>query len=153
MFIFAGKFIGPMKQGVKRIVSIFLLLVFILPASGIILYVHHCSMSNSTSISSSSPESCCGGSSCSLPLESSHGNETVISKQACCSDSQVFVKLGYHLFAQAIKVLAGEYFIINNGVQYSRLLAIKSISSLINFNDFTDPPLEWGYVLFSSFRL
>ncbi|HLO90256.1 MAG TPA: hypothetical protein VK172_03735 [Lentimicrobium sp.] len=141
-----------MKQGLKRILSIFMLLVFIVPATGMMLYVHHCSMSNITRISSSTPEHCCSDT-CSSAHDLYDAHHAVIKKIPCCNDSKVFVKLGAHLFAQGMKVPGGDYAVMNFNSSTTNLLATTGVDAGTSIKYM---PVQSGgppFLLFASFRL
>lgn len=152
-----------MSNAVKRILSIFMLMVFMLPSTGILMYVHQCNMSNTMLVDIEAQKPCCAdmagndgaeaSHSCHLPFQSDINHQTSVSALPCCDDAQIFVKLGVHLFAQAIKLLHTDFpFIINNFNNQTGLLDFNpEIRIENNLNNY--PPGSQTFIKYSSLRL
>ncbi len=152
-----------MSNSVKRILSIVLLMVFLLPSTGMLIYVHRCNMSNTTLVDIEAQKPCCAekaeneiteaSHSCQIPLHSDIDHQTVFSALPCCDDAQIFVKLGLHLLGQSVKVLHADFpFIINNfNIHPSLLDNNPEIRIADNLNNF--PPGYQTFIKHSSLRL
>lgn len=142
-----------MKENFKRIVTILLLVVFLLPSTGMMLYVHHCNMSNLTVYNTASPETCCGGGSCNADANNRPSSEVVLKAMQCCTDSSMFIKLGEHLYSHTLKVLIGDFQLLVSG-NFFRLIFSDSTDYIVSvFPTSTDPPSGAAYILHSTLRL
>lgn len=139
------------------------LVAFMVPASGIMVFLHQCKAMGTTEMSIDGTNSCC-----SMPLNLfkaidhngctiTHGGNCThhifITKQACCEDSRLFVKIDSDYLSSLIKVLHPDIAIVAifNNVEPNTVLYAGKLSGIST--DSPDPP--WGdiLVLTSSLRL
>lgn len=152
-----------MSDTVKRIYSMILLMVFLLPSTGIMMYVHQCNMSNSILVDIEAQKPCCASAVASENTENdllcSHSNQakgmqpTTVSALPCCDDSQVYVKLGVHLLTQTIKVFNADFPLLLNSIAHQFSFTDFNPGNRIASNQYNYPPGEQTYIMFSSLRL
>lgn len=152
-----------MKNNIKQIVSLLLLAVFLLPSTGMLIYVHQCNMSSSIVYDTQTPKSCCSDSkgesanhesSCSIAVMADYPeSDSYVSPLACCDDSQMFIKLGQQILSQTVKVMLSNFpvFIISNFSQSQN--SIESNHQLVFTNLILYPPGELPFIMNSSLRL
>ncbi len=106
----------------KNIAVISVLVAFLLPASGVMLFMHHCSSMETTEVSVDGTNSCCPAPSglfhtltsdqpdnCCVAHQESCTHHTFISKQACCADGRLFVKIESDYLNTFYKALQPDY--------------------------------------------
>lgn len=152
-----------MGDTVKRIYSIILLMVFLLPSTGILMYVHRCNMSNSILVDIEAQKPCCAkvvtsnntehNLSCSVSGYTKDQNQTAVSAQPCCDDSQVYVKLGVHLLTHSVKVLHAYFSLYINNIACQYSFMNNDQGAVIASNLYNFPPGEQHFSKFSSLRL
>jgi len=142
-----------MKSRIRQIVSLLLLVVFLIPSTGMMLYVHHCNMSNSTVYDTERPSSCCGDGGCAVNSHSPEGDFTAVSATPCCDNSQLFIKLGLHLLSQTVKVLTADYPVIISGVAQVLWSDVPVKDEIRADNLLLYPPGELPFIMHSSLRL
>jgi hypothetical protein len=100
-----------MSVNVKRLLALFLLVVFLMPSTGLMLYVHKCNMNNSTVYNTEEREHCCSLSEtaadqhhhqCALTRSTAIETASCLSALPCCEDSSVLVKIGNEFVTQTI---------------------------------------------------
>ncbi|MBW6490294.1 MAG: hypothetical protein K0B15_03760 [Lentimicrobium sp.] len=148
---------------IKNIAILLMLAAYILPASGVAFFMHHCSSMATVELSLQGNNSCCAAptaQSCVFQdnAVSSHNDvnstrQTVINKQSCCEDSRLFLKIESDYLASLFKVLQPDISIIDrigdtdlSPVLYSEKLLRESPSS-------PDPPGLEILLVTSSLRL
>jgi hypothetical protein len=152
-----------MKNGIKQIVSFLLLAVFLLPSTGMMIYVHQCNMSSSIVYDTQTPKSCCSSvrhesaineSSCSVALVAEYGeSDTYVSPLSCCDDSQMYIKLGHQILSQTMKVMLGNLPVLITSNLTQSQFAIESVQKSVFSNLILYPPGELPFILNSSLRL
>lgn len=149
----------------KNIAVISVLVAFLLPASGVMLFMHHCSSMATTEISMDGSNSCCQTPSglfrtiTEQPAESCiehQGNCThhdYLTKQACCADGHLFVKIESDYLNTFYKTLQPEFNTIE--VIERQPLSALSLAGFIFHNTTSahDPPGLEIYLQVSSLRL
>lgn len=141
-----------MKTRIRKIVSLLLLVVFLIPSTGMVLYVHHCNMSNSTVYDTERPSGCCGDAGCAIS-HASDNEVTALTAAPCCDNSQLFVKLGLHLLSHTVKVLTADYPVINSGVAQIIWSDVPTNEQITAGNLLLYPPGELPFIMNSSLRL
>jgi hypothetical protein len=100
-----------MSVTAKRLLAIFLLVVFLMPSTGLMLYAHKCNMNNSTVFNTEEMEHCCSHSEFTpdqhhhqFDITNDTTNELASSLSAlpCCEDSSMLVKIGDEFVNQNI---------------------------------------------------
>lgn len=152
-----------MSDTVKRTYSIILLLVFLLPSTGIMMYVHRCNMSNSILVDIEAQKPCCAkvitsentehDSSCSASVQTKDQHQTAVSALPCCEDSQVYVKLGVHLLTHSAKILHADFPLFINNFTHQFNFTDFDKGNRIASNQYNYPPGELSFIMFSSLRL
>lgn len=151
-----------MKQ--FKVIAIFLVLVaYLIPASGVMVFLHHCNAMNTTEISLDGSNSCCsishGG--CPIPgktdLADSHGgtliHQAFIEKQSCCKDEKLFVKLSFLHLSTFIKDLTPQVAVLELDQELFSMLPEISDEIALFACDSPDPPIDEVILITSSFRL
>lgn len=148
----------------KNIAVISVLVAFLLPASGVMLFMHHCSSMQTTEVSMDGSNSCCTthsglfrsseqfDDSC---IEHQHNctHHTYISEQDCCVDGRIFVKIDSDYLNTFYKTLQPDFNAIE--VVEKQPLTALSLSGFIFHNTTRahDPPGLEIYLQVSSLRL
>jgi len=147
----------------KNIAVLIVLVAFLVPASGFMVFLHHCSAMETTEMSLDGSNSCCSEpvnlfkaiehSGCAISHEGNCTHHTFITKQTCCEDSRLFVKIDANYLSSVFKVLQPDVAILalfNNAELHTVLLAgaLSGIST-----DSPDPPGRDLLLVTSSFRL
>ncbi|MDY0344194.1 MAG: hypothetical protein RBR28_11525 [Lentimicrobium sp.] len=101
-----------MADLIKRMFVMLMMVAFLLPATGIHFFVHHCTAMNHSEYSLDGSNSCCGKA---LPQHKTPGKQfpgTSFKAQSCCSDAQVLVKIDEsYLVPESVPVFAVFAFI------------------------------------------
>lgn len=148
---------------VKRILSLMLLVVFLLPSTGLMMYVHKCNMSNSILVDVEARKPCCSPAdtrkniehdlSCNISNEAKYLQQPAFSALPCCDDSHIYVKLGVHLLAHSIKALNADFPLFINNVSHQFNFTIFDPGIRIAANLYNYPPGEQPFLMFSNLRL
>lgn len=145
-----------MKNGIRKIISLIMLAVFLLPSTGMMIYVHQCNMSSSTVFNTEVSNACCSEAADASAQHLSSvasDSESYVSPLACCEDSNMYIKLGQQILSQTVKIMLGNFpvFIFTTASQ-SQFTAQSHKSS--DFTDFISyPPGELPFIMNSSLRL
>lgn len=152
-----------MSNLMKRIFVILLLPVFLLPATGVMIYVHQCFQQGTVSMVMASPQTCtevthetdsqemglCG--SCSKYHHDNH--QLQIFAQPCCSDLKVFITLNAGLLVHSLKLMQIDFPIFYHSVilrdQWVAMTSFKEV--MTSFDDFS--PGNNPFIKFSFLRL
>lgn len=135
-----------------------LLVAFMIPASGLMVYVHHCNMSNNTVLDLESSSSCCGASAkkanhCLVDNSSAALAGTIISAPPCCVESNLFLKLTSDALLHSLQLMHVDVAVVPSITNINILLSEENLTSDI-LPDFTEfPPGAEHYIMFSSLRL
>lgn len=88
---------------IRRILVLFALAAFLVPVSGIMVFVHHCRSMETTGYSLDGYDACCHSSpsvfvehkapACDVAHPGHCTHHTFIDGQTCCSDSRIYVKI------------------------------------------------------------
>lgn len=147
-----------MPESMKRILSVILLVVFLIPSAGIMIYMRHCNYSGKVSIELET-SGCCAkhGSSpgmqscCNLHFLKAGGKE-IISASKCCDNSNIYIKLGAHLAVDRLLVsnlfpalITSHKYYLTTDIGSSLM---KPTAEWISY-----PPWENAYLKYSSLRL
>jgi hypothetical protein len=147
----------------KNIAVLIVLVAFLVPASGIVVFLHHCSAMGTTEVSVDGSNSCCSEpvslfravehNECAITHEGNCTHHTFFTKQACCEDSRLFIKIDADYLSSLFKVLQPDIAIlaIFNSLESNAVLFAGTLSGVSI--DSPDPP--WGDILLvtSSLRL
>jgi len=138
-------------------------MVFLLPSTGIMMYVHQCNMSNSILVDIEAQKPCCtrvvASENSEHDLLCSHSNQTndllqtTVSALPCCDDSQVYVKLGVHLLTQTVKVFNADFPLFISNISHQFNFTEIDRGNRIASNQYNYPPGELSFIMFSSLRL
>lgn len=115
-----------MSNILKRCLSILLLIVFLIPSAGIMIYMRHCNFSGKTSIAIESSACCSKPASntvdhkCGSLYAATNSDQATLTKTRCCDNSNIYLKLGAHL--------AVERLLLNN--LFPALIAIQKHDAL-----------------------
>ena len=149
----------------KNIAVISVLVAFLLPASGVMLFMHHCQSMETTEVSMDGSNSCCTvpsglfrtiteqpGDSC-IEHQDNCTHHTYLSSQACCVDGRVFVKIESDYLTTFYKALQPDFNAIE--VVEKQPLTALSLAGFIFHNNTSahDPPGQEIYLRVSSLRL
>jgi hypothetical protein len=160
MLIFAKKY---KVKFLKNIAVLIVLVAFLVPASGIMVFLHHCSAMGTTELSVDGSNSCCSvpvnlfmaveHNECAISHEGNCTHHTFFSKQACCEDSRLFVKIDANYLSSSFKVLQPDVAILAffNSVESSAVLLAGTLSGILI--DSPDPPWSDILLVTSSLRL
>lgn len=77
---------------IKRMFVMLMMVAFLLPATGMHFFVHHCTAMNYSEYSLDGSNSCCGKAELHHKT-SGEQQETAFNAQACCSDASMLVKI------------------------------------------------------------
>lgn len=147
----------------KRVFAILLLPVFLLPATGVMIYFHQCFQKGTVTMSKTSLQICTEMThetdsqemeSCDSFSKHHHDNyKPQIYAQPCCSDLKVFVTLNSGLLVHSLKLLQFNFPIFyHNVILRDQLVAITSPEEVIaSCDDFS--PGDNLFVKFSFLRL
>lgn len=147
----------------KNIAIITVLSAFLLPASGVMLFMHHCQSMETTEVSIDGTNSCCPTPSglfrtiehndCSIEHQGNCSHHTFLTKQACCVDGRLFIKIGSEYLISFYKTIQPDFTVIEE-VDNQPLTAL-SLSGFIFHNTTSahDPPGRDIYLRVSSLRL
>lgn len=152
-----------MLQYLKNTLIMLVLAAFLVPASGVVVFMHQCGSMGSTDISLTGSNSCCATndgaiaeadhSSCSITAtDGITGYGDQLNKHSCCSDSKFYVK-----------IIDDYLTVIFNSFQFDKteielfnitsLLPSPVVTGLIQATDTPDPPGIDTWLLVSSLRL
>ena len=95
-----------MTDLIKRMFVMLMMVAFLLPATGMHFFVHHCTAMNHSEYSLDGSNSCCGDV---LPNHKTSGQQqaTSFNAQDCCSDAKVLVKIDEsYLAPESVPVVA-----------------------------------------------
>lgn len=147
----------------KNIAVISVLVAFLLPASGVMLFMHHCSSMETTEVSMDGSNSCCPAPSglfktlehndCSIEHKGSCTHHTFITNQACCVDGRLFIKIGSDYLTTFYKTLQPDFNFVE--VAEKQPLTELSLAGFVFHNSTSshDPPGHEIYLQVSSLRL
>ncbi len=151
-----------MSLSAKRFIALLLLVVFLMPATGLMLYVHKCNISNSTVYNTGEQEFCCSLSSHGeeehqhtlAVIDDSFVNETSnLSALPCCEDTGIFVKISDVFVSQSLNILyiLLPTFILSNTIY----LPIDNLltGNNILYDQSESPPELPPYLKYLSLRL
>lgn len=151
-----------MKQ-VKTIAIFLVLAAYLIPASGVMVFLHHCNAMNTTEISLDGSNSCCNIShgTCMIPgktdLAVLHGegliHQTFLEKQSCCKDEKLFVKLSLLHLSTFVKDLTPQVAVLEFDQELFSMLPEISDEIANIACDSPDPPIDEVILITSSFRL
>ncbi len=140
----------------KRILSILLLVIFLIPSAGILIYMRHCNSSGKTQLSIESLNCCPKHSLVSQNavnednLLNSYAKHT-FSKGPCCDNANVYIKLGFHLAVDRLLVNPLPAIITTQKYEISSVMV--SLSQKRNDGWMNYPPWQEVYLKNSSLRL
>ncbi len=151
-----------MSVTAKRLVALLLLVVFLMPSTGLMLYVHKCNMSNSTVYNTGEMEFCCSQN---VSDDKNHHHSfdflyhgaieqaSSLSALPCCEDTGMFVKIGDVFVTQTISTLISllPVFTLSNTIYlpFDNLLT----GNLILYDQSEYPPELPPYLKYSSLRI
>lgn len=150
----------------KNIAVISVLVAFLLPASGIMLFLHHCSGMGTTEVSIDGKNSCCSApfelfrtlsseqpDDCCIEHQENCTHHTYISQQDCCVDGRIFIKIDSDYLTTFYKTLQPDFSAIE--VVEKQPLTALSLSGFVFHNTTSahDPPGLEIYLKVSSLRL
>lgn len=151
-----------MSVTAKRLVSLILLVVFLMPSTGLMLYVHKCNMSNSTVYNTGEKEFCCSQNvsdgknhhhAFDFLYHGAIKQASSLSALPCCENSGMFVKIGDAFVTQTISILSLllPTFIFANTIY----LPIDNLltGNLILYDQSEYPPELPPYLKYSSLRI
>ena len=156
----------PFMKLLKNIAVITVLVAFLLPASGVMLFMHHCSSMETTEVSMDGSNSCCPAPTglfrtltsdqpddCCVEHQESCTHHAYLSKQACCADGRVFVKIDSDYLITFYKTLQPDFNAIE--VIEKQPLTTLSLAGFIFHSNTSahDPPGQEIYLRVSSLRL
>lgn len=137
-----------MSDWFKRISIILLLMVFLIPATGIMIYVHDCTHHHNVSVNLITKEPCCtteslpdqhdSESCCEVNFLSEADSQAMIDATPCCIDSNLFLKLHNNILVQASAMNDINFvlYFINNTVN-SKLQYLTPIVHFAEFDDYS----------------
>ena len=147
----------------KHIAVITVLLAFLLSASGVMLFMHHCQSMETTEVSIDGTNSCCPAptglfrttehNDCSIEHHGNCTHHAFLTKQSCCTDGRLFVKIGSDYLTTFYKTLQPNLTAIEATDNQS--LTAVSLTEFITPNTARvhDPPGREIYLRVSSLRL
>lgn len=152
-----------MIKMIKNFAVLLLLISFMVPASGVLVFIHQCSSLGSTEFSVDGSNSCCDKHSsvfmeidkeeCAISHEGSCTHHTFLNRESCCKDSRLFVKINfdyltsvYKIFNSDVRFLELPDFLLPEPKGYTDIHAVAFASSL-------HPPGIDTYLFTSSLRL
>lgn len=152
-----------MIKVLKNIAIILMLAAFLLPASGMLVFIHHCQSMGTTLHSFDSSNSCCNEDSGLFrtldqndklsPLSGNKFYGTFISETPCCSDSHLFIKINQDYLSSVYKTFQANVLL----VELSDFTLIRPVIYSLNLQgavfDTPDPPGTDTYLFTSTFRL
>lgn len=147
-----------MLNAFKNTAVILLLVAFLLPASGVLVFVHQCRSMGTTALSLDGSNGCCKtrnieNSACAIPSKDHHNHLTNLSKQACCEDSHLFVKINLDYHTTAYNTFHTDLISIElPGFSGLKTVAFAGILQGL-ITDTPDPPGSETYLFNSSLRL
>lgn len=147
-----------MLKALKNTAVILLLVAFLLPASGVLVFMHQCRSMGTTALSLDGSSGCCqtraaGNQSCSAVVPPQHNHGLQISKQACCEDSQFFVKINLDYLTTAYNTFHTDIITIElPGFSGLNTVAFAGILQGL-IADTPDPPGNDTYLINASLRL
>ncbi|NTW23405.1 MAG: hypothetical protein HGA37_01795 [Lentimicrobium sp.] len=107
-----------MIKVIKNIAVILLLVSFLVPASGVLVFIHECSSVGSTELSIDGSNSCCDAHSslfleivkdeCAISHQGHCTHHTFLNNESCCKDSRLFVKIGLDYLASVSKIFNAD---------------------------------------------
>lgn len=151
-----------MKQ-VKTIVIFLILAAYFIPATGVMVFLHHCNAMNTTEISLDGCNSCCNIShgkckisgKTDLAVSPGEGliHQTFLEKQSCCKDIKLFVKLIILHLSTFLKDLTPQIAVLEFDQELFSMLPEVSDEIADVSCDSPDPPIDEVILITSSFRL
>jgi len=152
-----------MIRALKNIAIILLLAAFLLPASGMLVFIHHCQSMGITLHSFDGSNSCCRKDAGlfrtldqNVNLSSLSGAkfyDTFISEKPCCSDSQLFIKINQDYLSSFYKTFQANILLVELPDFTHIRPAIYSLYLRGSVSDIPDPPGTDTYLFTSTFRL
>jgi len=107
-----------MIKVLKNLAVLFLLVSFMVPASGVLVFIHHCSANGSTEFSVDGSNSCCDTHSsifkvidqdnCAISHKGQCTHHTFLSNEPCCKDSRLFVKISLDYLTSVSKIFNSD---------------------------------------------
>ncbi len=149
----------------KNIFVILLLVAFLLPASGVLVFMHHCDALGLTEVTLDGSSSCCSAEGSLFQHRKSeacnighvHGNKcsapVSVEKESCCKDTLIFVKINLDYLTTFQKLFQTSLFSVNIVKEYNLTPSGFSAALSGTVNDTPDPPGNITYLLNSSLRL
>lgn len=146
----------------KDIYISLLIVIFLLPSTGMVFYVQQCNISQKMTIELEESNLCCNklqsndvkssASSLINELKASGSDYSVISQLPCCKNEKLFVKLGNQLISKTITLLKNftQQIIIITPIQYSSIISVATIP---NYRPLLRPPGQPVYLEFANLRL
>lgn len=147
-----------MLKALKNTAVILLLVAFLLPASGVLVFMHQCRSMGTTALSFDGSNGCCqpgvvDKTACSAFVQDRHNHDTQISKQACCEDSQLFVKINLDYLTTAYNTFHTDII----SIELPGFSELKSDAFAVILKgqvaDTPDPPGSDTYLINASLRL
>lgn len=135
--------------------------VFLVPASGVFIFVHQCRSMGVTRLSLDGTTTCCSGDKihfsyaegnlCKADPAGSCTHKTFIGKKTCCSDTRLFIKIVPEYVYTVTGNIQPVFFHLP---PISRLLNIGSVKEPVAsfLRDAPDPPGYAAYILNSVLR-
>ncbi len=107
-----------MIKVIKNIAVVLLLISFMVPASGVLVFIHECSTIGSTEFSVDGSNSCCDTHSsifmvvdqdeCAISHKGHCTHHTFLSNESCCKDSRLFVKISFDYLTSVSKIFNSD---------------------------------------------
>lgn len=148
----------------SKVFLLLMLAAYLVPSTGILLYVHHCESRGISEASLDGSSSCCPSERSMFlhaDTEPCHQHEspacthhTFLDKEPCCSDTQVYIKITPDYLASNQKTLESPGMVCTCMQQLMpNLPQNKENFSKRLFANTVFPPGQESYLLFSSLRL
>lgn len=151
-----------MRSIAKHICVSLLIVIFLLPSTGVILYIQQCNMSKKMTIELEQNNLCCNtvhsnnanfkGDDLIKESETSGADIQVISAMPCCKHEKLFVKLGNQLLSKTQTLIKNFTTQIHFVVSAQQALHIVEEISYYNYLKIP-PPGPPAYIELSSLRL
>ncbi|HLN53735.1 MAG TPA: hypothetical protein VK212_08500 [Lentimicrobium sp.] len=146
-----------MTENIKRLFSILLLVIFLIPSVGIMLYMRHCNSSGKTSIALENSGCCSKHGNTTFNSYCNHSDNSIAGKQIlkrmqCCDNSNIYVKLDNHLAVEKLLLTSLLPALIVS--QISKLIetAVSDTNAGI-CDQIVYPPWENAFIKYCSLRL
>lgn len=153
-----------MIEYLKKTAILLLLAAFLVPASGMLVFMHHCRAMGTLELSMDGSNSCCSAHHglfmssardlCELAsaVDGSYSNEASFSKQSCCEDGRLFVKIVDNYLSASGPLFQKDFTEIElSGLPGSSILTAVSLP--LGLLDAPGPPGNDTWLKVSSLRL